>query len=62
MATTFEVTCFERMDGDCFEVGTFNFEVCGLIAVGMLLDEMVVTAVRWVDESARTAEVEVEFV
>ena len=41
-------------------MGTFDFRV-ELIAVGTLLDEMIVTAVRWVDESARTAEVEVEF-
>jgi len=60
MAATFEVTCFERFECEVLEIGTFDFSVES-IAVGTLLEEMVVTAVRWVNESARTAEVEVEF-
>jgi hypothetical protein len=60
MATTYEVTCFERFECEILEIGTFDFRVES-IAVGTLLDEMIVTAVRWVNPESGMAEVEVEF-
>jgi hypothetical protein len=53
---TYEITCF---DGG-IEIGTFDFKV-ECIAVGTVLDEMIVTAVRMLDEESGMAEVEVSY-
>jgi hypothetical protein len=61
MATTYEVTCYERFASDeVLEIGTFDFKV-ECIAVGTVLDEMIVTAVRMLDEESGMAEVEVQY-
>ena len=62
MATTFEVTCFERFEnGEVLEIGTFDFRIES-VCVGTVLDEMTVAAVRMLDEESGMAEVEIEFV
>ena len=53
---TYEITCF---DGG-IEIGTFDFKV-ECIAVGTALDEMIVTAIRVLDEETGMAEVEVQY-
>ena len=53
----YEVTCF---DGG-IEIGTFDFTV-EAVEVGTVLDEMLVTAVRMLDEESGMAEVEVQYI
>ena len=58
---TYEITCFERFTGDeVLEIGTFDFTV-ERIEIGTMLDEMLVTAVRMLDEESGMAEVEVQY-